>query len=297
MSDARKTILVSGASGLIGRALCLELTARGHRARKLSRARGDVLWNPSDGRIDAGALDGIDTVVHLAGEGVAQRWSPDVRKRILRSRVDGADLLVRQILRQERPLDFISSSGTNYYGYEQGQPVDEQSVSGTGFLAEVCRAWESAARPLEAVGQRVALVRAGVVLSPRGGALKKLLPPFKAGLGGRLGSGRQMMSWISLADLVQVYLRCIEDRQLSGPINAVAPAAVTNREFTKALGRMLKRPTILPLPSAIIKILFGEMGRETLLSNLEVLPTRLEEAGFTWRHPDIETALKACLRT
>ncbi len=291
-----KAILVTGATGLVGRALCVELRRRGHTVRTLSRSRGDVRWDVDAGTLDAGAMEGIDAVVHLAGEPVAQRWSKDRRARILRSRVDSAKLLVNAILQQAQRPDFICASGINYYGYNCGGPVDESRPSGEGFLAEVCRQWEGAAQPLASAGVRTVFTRIGLVLSGEGGALAKMLPAFKLGLGGRLGRGTQLMSWIALSDLVQILCRCVEDTSLSGPINAVAPEAVTNAEFTKAFGRVLRRPTICSVPCSVVNLLFSEMGRETLLANVGAVPERLQAAGFEWQQPDLEGCLRKCIQ-
>jgi len=290
-----KTVLVTGATGLIGRALCPLLQASGHQVRSLSRSAGDYRWDPAQGHLDAAALEGVDSVIHLAGESVAQRWTAAAKRRIVDSRVQRSGLLVRGILQQQRPISYISASGINYYGYARSACVDESADSGSGFLAEVCRQWEGAAQPLVAAGQRCIFVRTGVVLSPEGGALAKLLPPFKAGLGGKVGSGGQMMSWISLNDLARIYLHCVEDAGLDGPLNAVAPHAVTNLEFTRAIGAALKRPTALPLPALAVKLLFGEMGRETLLSDLAVEPARLQAIGFSWEQPYIDQTLQQLL--
>lgn len=294
--NSKKTILVTGATGLIGGALCPLLEAKGHTVRPLSRSSGKYRWDPAAGEIDPAALDGVDAVIHLAGESVAQRWSAAAKRRILESRVQSSALLVGEILKREHPVSYISASGVNYYGFISQTPVDESAASGQGFLAEVCRQWEGAAQPLVAAGQRCVFVRTGVVLSPQGGALAKLLPPFKAGLGGKVGSGRQMMSWISLEDLARVYLRCVEDEALVGPLNAVAPQAVTNLEFTHAIGAAIKRPTAIPLPAFAVKLMFGEMGQETLLSDLPVEPAQLQAMGFTWQHEKIDAALNALLQ-
>lgn len=291
-----KTILVSGASGLVGRPLCSALEAKGYSVRRLSRSSDDYRWNPENGAIDEAALEGVDAVIHLAGESIAQRWTPAAKERILKSRVEGAELLVREILKQGRAIDYISASGTSYYGIESNEPKDENGALGDGFLAGVTRDWEAAAGPLIEAGQRCVFVRTGVVLDEAGGALKKLLTPFKAGVGGRIGNGGQIMSWIALEDLVRVFIHCLEDGSLQGPVNAVSPQSVSNQEFTKALGKVLGRPTIFPLPSAVVKTLFGEMGSETILSNLHVKPSKLESANFSWDFPELESALEHNLR-
>jgi uncharacterized protein (TIGR01777 family) len=254
-----------------------------------------VQWDVAAGKLDAAALNGIDGVIHLAGESVAQRWTDTAKQRILQSRVQSTRLLVDAILQQEQRPAFISASGISYYGIEVEPFVDESSPTGPGFLAEVTRQWEAAAQPLTDAGVRTAFLRTGIVLSTKGGALAKMLPPFKLGVGGRIGDGRQKMSWISLADLVQAYVFAVENTSLRGAINAVAPQCVTNTEFTKTLGKVLGRPTIFPVPAAMVKMFFGEMGKETVLSDLGVLPQRLSELGFRWQHPQLEQALIATL--
>jgi len=293
--NTAKTILVTGASGLVGQALCPLLKSKGHTVRTLSRSSGDHQWDPAAGEIDPAALDEIDVVIHLAGESVAQRWTHAAKRRILDSRVQSSELLVREILKREQSITYISASGINYYGYVKDEPVDETSDSGDGYLAEVCRQWEAAAEPLTGKQGRSVFVRTGVVLSPEGGALAKLLPPFKAGLGGKVGSGEQMMSWIGLSDLARIYLFCVEDESVSGPINAVTPEAVTNLVFTKAIGSAIGRPTAIPLPTFAVKLMFGEMGRETILSDLSVKPTSLKDAGFKWEHENINEAIREIL--
>ena len=290
-----RTVLVSGATGLVGRALCARLTTRGHTVRTLSRRRGDVSWDLDKGTIDSNAMDGVDAVVHLAGEPVAQRWTPAAKERILQSRVKSTQLLVDAMLKARGTRAFISASGINFYGYARKRPVDEGSAPGSGFLAGVCHEWESAARPLDSRDIRAVFIRTGIVLSPAGGALAKMLPAFRLGLGGPIASGRQRMSWIGLEDLVEIYLRAIEDPACRGPVNAVAPEAIDNRTFTKTLGSVLRRPAILPLPAFAVKALFGEMGRETLLSDLAVVPEALRSLSQAWRHAGLESALRHCL--
>lgn len=212
------------------------------------------------------------------------------------SRAYGTALLAHEILKAGRRAPLICASGTNFYGYERDDPVDERSTSGNGFLAEVCRRWEGAGRALEDAGIRTVYVRTGMVLSAHGGALPRMLPVFKSGVGGRIGSAEQQMSWISLPDLVAVYRRAIEDTDLSGPINAVAPKPVRNREFTRTLAHLLHRPSLFPVPAGVVRILVGQMGRETLLADLAVIPRRLREAGFQWQTPSLYEALSDCIR-
>ncbi|MGJ8638885.1 MAG: TIGR01777 family oxidoreductase [Opitutaceae bacterium] len=292
MSES-KTVLVTGATGLVGRPLCEALVDRGHILRRLSRSEdADYTWDVEKGAMDAAAMEGVDAVIHLAGETVAQTWNQGAKERILRSRVDSTRLLAEEMLKQEKPPAFISASGISYYGTERAEPVDETVDSGDGFLAEVTRQWEGAAQPLVEAGVRVAFLRTGIVLTKEGGALAKMFTPFKMGVGGRIGNGTQQMSWLSLPDMVNVYVFALENDSVSGPINAVAPQPVSNKVFSKTLGFVIGRPTIFPLPKAVVKLFFGEMGEETVLSNLAVLPKRLQELGFEWQQPDLEDALR-----
>ena len=291
-----KTILVTGANGLIGYALRQQLKTKGYNVRTLSRSGDGATWDIEAGTISDGTLDDVDAIIHLAGEPIAQRWTEETKRRIIDSRVNSIRILVKEILKQPNPPVYIGASGINFYGYNRKQPVDEQSETGAGFLAEVCRKWEGAAEPLTEAGIRTVFVRTGIVLSAEGGALAKMLTPFKLGVGGRIGSGNQSMSWIGLQDLVELYGFALEADQLSGPINAVAPNPVSNKVFTKELGRALGRPTIFPLPSTVIKMLFGEMGQETILADLTVIPKRAEQAGFSWTTPDLPAALEACFQ-
>lgn len=291
-----RAVLVSGASGLVGRALCEALVERGHKVSTLSRGSGDFTWDVRAGELDLRALDGVDVIVHLAGETVAQRWTTQAKSRIMHSRVDSTRLLVNAALAQRYPPALVMASGANYYGFDRSDVVDEADASGRGFLAEVCRQWEGAAEPMRKAGGRVVWLRTGMVLSKKGGALAKMLPAFRLGLGGRIGSGEQRISWIGLMDLVRMFLLAIEDEQLEGAVNAVAPKSVSNQAFTDALGRVLRRPTVIPVPKSVVRLAFGEMGQETLLANVAVRPTRLIDRGFEWLNPDIETALSDALK-
>ena len=290
---------MTGSSGLIGSALLKYLTKKGYSVSLLKRSKvleaNEFFWDPSRGEIDELALKGIDVVVHLAGEPIAQRWSSSAKKRIVNSRVNGTRLVAETIAQSKALPSLICASGINYYGDQPEGIVDESSPPGLGFLAEVCQQWESAANPAIQAGVRVVFMRTGIVLSGHGGALAKMLPFFKSGLGGRIGHGQQLMSWISLPDLVLAYVFAVENESLQGAVNAVAPEPVTNSKFTKTLGKVLGRPTVLPLPIGLVKMLFGEMGRETVLSNLGVLPKSLNELGFEWQQAELETALKQTL--
>lgn len=286
-------ILVTGASGLIGRPLCDALKQRGHSVRTLSRSEsGDFQWDVENHSIDEAAVEGVDVVIHLAGESVAQRWSDAAKARILNSRVDSTKLLVDAILKQEKRPALISASGISYYGIDRAGLLDEEASTGGGFLAEVTRQWEGAAKPLVDAGLRTVFLRTGIVLSKEGGALAKMLTPFKMGVGGRIGSGRQQMSWVSLPDLVAMFVFAVENESVCGVINAVAPKPISNLEFTKVLGKVLSRPTFFPLPAAVVKTLFGEMGKETVLSDLGVIPAKLQSLGFEWDSPDLEHTLR-----
>lgn len=293
--NTSKTVLVSGGTGLVGRALCRELSRRGHSARLLSRSRGDVSWDIAAGTLDSGAMDGVDVVVHLAGEPVVQRWMRAAKARILSSRVDSARLLVDTILQQTQCPDFICASGINFYGYQCGSGVTEASPLGDGFLAEVCRQWEGAAQPLVDAGVRTVFARLGLVLSAKGGALPRMLLPFRLGVGGRIGSGEQYMSWVSLPDVVGSLLMAIEDRSIEGPLNVVSPEPVHNVDFVKTLGEVLKRPTLCPLPEVAVKAFFGAMGMETLCSDVGVVPQRLIDLDYQWEYPDLRTCFAACV--
>ncbi len=291
-------VAITGAGGLVGRELAAFLTSGGHEVIRLVRAKADIApdqahWSPSTGEIAAQALEGLDAVVHLAGENIASgRWNPERKRKIHASRVDGTSLLARTLAGLKvKPKTLISASAIGYYGNRGNTVTDEDSEHGAGFLSDVCRAWEAAAEPAAAAGIRVVNLRIGVVLSARGGALAKMRTPFKFGVGGVVGNGEQFMSWIMLDDLVGAIHFALQNTALEGAVNATAPAPVNNREFTKTLGAVLGRPTLLPLPTAAVRVLFGEMGEELLLSGAQVLPHKLTEAGFSFEHPDLKNAL------
>lgn len=297
-----QTVVVAGASGLVGRALVAALTARGHRVRRLVRrapaASDEVRWDPATGACDLGELGEADAVINLAGENLAAgRWTAARREAILRSRVDTTRTLVAAVKRTaRRPEVFINASATGIYGDRGDEVLTEASAAGTGFLADVCRAWEEPLAALPA-GVRAVALRTGVVLTPQGGALAKMLPAFRLGVGGRLGNGRQWMSWITLDDLVGAIGHVLVDPRCQGPVNAVAPTPVTNAAFTAALGAALRRPAILPVPVFALRLLFGQMADEALLSSARVEPKALLDTGFEFRHRGIETALRqACAK-
>ncbi len=294
-------VLVSGSTGLVGTALCRSLESDGHDVVRLVRsdpgpAAGDrVRWDPARGTLDAENLSGLDGVVHLAGENIASgRWSEDRKARIRGSRVEGTKLLCDALSKVDRkPSVFVGASAIGYYGERGDEVVDEGSAMGEGFLAEVSRDWEAAAAGLQYEGIRVTHARIGAVLAKDGGLLQRVAMLFRLGLGGRLGDGRQSMSWVSLDDLVAILRRALEDDAFRGPVNAVSPSPVTNAEFTRVLGRVLKRPTILPVPAFALRFVLGEMADALLLSSCRVRPRRLEEAGYHFLHPDLEGALRA----
>ena len=295
-----KSVLVSGASGLVGRALQGFLETQGHSVRGLvrraARKEGEFQWDPAAGTIDPAALAGVDAVIHLGGENVAGgRWTAARKAAIWSSRVDGTRTLAKGIAARpvgERPEVFVSAAAVGFYGDQGDAVLGESAGLGAGFLAEVCEAWEGELAAVEALGVRTVALRTGVVLSPAGGALAKMLPAFMIGAGGRLGSGRQWMSWITPDDLGAMYLRAVLDPTWRGAFNAVAPTAVTNAEFTATMARVLRRPAVFPVPAAVLKLIFGEMAEETLLASTRAVPDRAARAGFVWRQPELETALR-----
>jgi len=294
-------VAITGSTGLVGTELKAFLLEHGHQPVAVVRGRGagtgEISWDPKAGRLDAGCLSGIDAVVNLAGENIAAgRWTGARKREILESRVVGTRLLCERMAQASpRPRTLVSASASGFYGDRGEETLVESSPPGRGFLAEVSRAWEDATSAARDAGVRVVHLRIGVVLSRKGGALAKMLPPFKLGVGGVLGDGTQYMSWITLEDLVRAIAHCLTVDGISGPVNAVAPRPVTNHEFTKTLGRVLRRPTILPVPAVALEVLLGEMGRELLLSSTRVRPAALEGAGFEFLYPALEEGLRAAL--
>ena len=294
-------VSLTGSSGLVGRALAQSLAASGHEVLRLVRSKsglqsGEFYWNPQTGELDRDGLEGADAVVHLAGETIAARWTP-ARKALIRdSRIWSTRLLAETLGSLQRPPSvFISSSAIGYYGDRGSELLREESSPGSGFLSEVCRAWESETERAEPFGVRVVRLRTGIVLSAAGGALAKMLLAFRLGLGGRLGSGDQYMSWISLEDTVGAITHALLTEKLRGPVNMVAPNPVTNREFTAVLGKVLGRPTIFPVPAFALRLAAGEMGEELLLSSARVEPAKLKSSGYLFRHPTLEQALRSAL--
>ena len=296
-------IVVSGSSGFIGTALCASLAEGGHRVIRLRRggttAGDDIAWDPEAGTIDAGALEGVDAVVNLAGEGIGERrWSDEQKQRIRESRVRGTATLAGAIAACSTPPGvLVSGSAVGIYGDRGDEVLTEDSAPGDDFLAEVCTAWEAETRPAAEAGVRVVHLRTGIVLGTHGGALQRLLLPFRLGLGGKQGSGRQWMSWITLADTVAAIRRSIDDATLHGAVNLAAPNPVRNAEFAKTLGKVLHRPTVLPTPMLPLKIRFGaELVEKLLLVSQRVEPQRLQAAGFEFAHPTLEVGLQSLLR-
>lgn len=297
-----QTIAITGASGLLGKALTASLSADGHRVLRLVRheaGAGEISWDPAGGRLDPAALEGVDAVVHLSGESVARRWTTERMRAIWDSRVLSTDLLVRTLARLARkPAVLVSASAIGIYGHRRNEVLTEDSTVATGresFLAGVCRAWEDAAAPARAAGIRTVQVRMGIVLSPNGGALRLMLPPFRLGLGGRVGDGTQWMSWIALDDVVGAIQHSLLRPELSGPVNLVAPEPATNDEFTRCLAAVLGRPAFIPVPALAFRLALGRMAEETVLASQRVAPLRLRDSGYTFQYPELEGALRHLL--
>jgi len=296
-------VLLSGSSGLVGSALIPVLTGGGHQVARLVRSEpapggSEVRWDPEAGEIRKAALEGVEAAVHLAGESIAAgRWTAAKRARILKSRVKGTQLLAEALAGLKQPPKvLVSASAVGYYGDRGDEALTENSGSGSAlFLSNVCRQWEAAAEPAADAGIRVVNLRFGVILSAAGGALPRLLTPFRMGVGGRLGSGKQYMAWIALDDVVGAIVHVLTTEALRGPVNAVAPQPVTNREFTKTLGRVLGRPTVFPMPAFAARLAFGQMADELLLASQRVEPAKLLASGYQFRFPELEAALRHLL--
>jgi uncharacterized protein (TIGR01777 family) len=297
-------IAVGGSTGLVGSALVPFLTTGGHEvltlARANSKSRGaagsTVDWNPADGTIDTASLEGCDAVVHLGGHNIACRWSDSTKQLLKGSRVESTSLLARTLAGMNNPPKvFVCASAIGFYGDRGDDVMTEASPPGPRFISELCQAWEDATAPASDAGIRVVNLRIGVVLSPKGGALKKMLLPFKLGAGGIVGNGKQCWSWIALDDLVRTILHCVQTESLSGPVNGTAPGVISNREFTKTLGKVLRRPTIFPMPTFIVKAAFGEMGEELMLAGTRCDSSRLVNSGFEFAYPTLEPALRHLL--
>ena len=289
-------IAISGSTGLVGSSLAAALQAEHGQVTRLVRkdpAACDVLWDPQATAFDAAPLAGCEAVVHLAGENIASgRWNTAKKSQIRQSRVQSTQVLARALANAEKkPRVFVSASAIGYYGDTGETLLREQSPAGDDFLAEVCQAWEAATQPARDAGIRVVNLRIGVVLSKTGGALAKMLTPFRLGLGGRVGNGRQYWSWIALPDLVGVIRHALACEALEGPVNTVAPAPVTNAEFTRILGRVLGRPTLFPLPAFMARAMLGEMADALLLSSTRVSAEKLQQSGYRFEYPELESAL------
>lgn len=298
-------IAITGSTGLIGTALTDALHQAGHAVTPVIRSSTPVRtnkrvirWKILSGEIDRDKLEGHDVIIHLAGANISgQRWTPSFKQEILESRIKGTRLLCNAILHMKKPPQvWLSASAVGYYGSGLSDGfLEEGSPSGDDFLAGICREWEEATRPAESAGIRVVNLRFGVVLSTRGGALFKMLPVFKMGLGGKLGSGRQMMSWVSIDEIPGIILHLLNNPKISGPVNIVAPRAVSNIEFTQALSKILNRPAVLPVPELVVKFLLGEMGQSLILNGANIVPGKLLKSGYQFKYPDIDSALRQCL--
>lgn len=292
-------VVVSGASGLIGSALVPSFREAGHEVLRLVRrepsAADEIPWDPARGELDAAQLEGVHAVVNVGGATIGKRWTESRKREILDSRVDTTTLLTETAARLEpRPLVYLGAGGVGIYGDRGDEILTEESTLGGGFLADVGRAWEAAADAARDAGIRVVTFRQGVVLTKRGGALPRMLTPFKLGVGGRIGSGKQWFSWVALHDLVAAYSFALE-KDVAGAVNLCAPGPVTNAQLADALGKTLRRPTILPTPALAIRALFGEMGETVLLEGQRALPARLLDAGFEFSAPSVEIALSRAL--
>jgi uncharacterized protein (TIGR01777 family) len=300
---ARQRVVVTGASGLVGKRLCAELERDGAEViRAVRRPIGpqprELSWNPDFNQIEAAKLEGVDAVVHLAGENISEhRWTDVFKQRLRDSRLRGTRLISETLAKLTiKPRAFICASAIGYYGSRGDEQLTESAAPGDDFLAHVCRDWEEACQAARDAGIRVVNARIGVVLSADGGALKKMLTPFKLGLGGRIGSGRQYMSWISLDDLSSVLQFALANESLSGPVNAVTPNPLTNAEFTQTLGHVLSRPTLFPMPEFAARLAFGEMADALLLSSTRVVPQALTQVGYHFKYAELEPALRHLLR-
>lgn len=296
-------IAITGATGLIGTALSKSLAAEGAEILAVTRRVGPlspgltrVHWDPEKAEIESSALEGVDVVFHLAGESIGQRWTGARKERIRKSRVEGTRLLVDGLGKLARPpAALMSASGINFYGDGGDEELRESSPPGDGYLPELCQAWEAEAARASEFGARTVSLRTGLVLSARGGALAKMLLPFKLGLGGPLGSGKQWMSWIHIEDIVGAYRFAMDRQDIRGPLNATAPQPVRQRDFAKALGKALGRPAVVPTPGFAMRLAFGEMGQTLLLEGQKVLPHRLQQAGYSFRHPELDESLEDVL--
>ena len=294
-------VAITGSTGLVGTEVSRSLEGTGDKSLRLVRrdpsSANEIFWDPIKGALETEQLHGLDAVIHLAGENIASgRWTSAKKERIRNSRVANTNFLCRQLGElSEPPKTLIAASAIGYYGDRGSELCDEGVPPGEGFLPEVCVDWEAATQPARNAGIRVVNLRIGVVLTPRGGALAKMLFPFKMGVGGRIGSGQQVWSWITLQDLVRVIRRCLEDENFVGAVNAVAPNPVSNNDFTKTLGRVLGRPTLFPMPAFMAKLALGDMAEWLLLASSQVVPTKLTKNNFEFLYPELEPALRKML--
>lgn len=295
-------VAVTGSTGLVGSLLVPALSSAGHEALRLVRhppaGKDEIFWDPDIGQLDEASLEGIGAVVHLAGENIAaRRWNADQKARIRDSRIHGTHVLATALARLKTPPKvLVAASAVGFYGDRGDGVLTEESAGGQGFLADVCREWEAAADPARQKGIRVVHLRFGVVLSPKEGALKKMLPAFRLGVAGVIGNGKQYWSWISVDDAAGAILHALANESLRGPVNGVSPQPATNREFTKTLGNVLKRPTLLPMPAFAARLVLGEMADALLLASDRVEPRKLAASGYRFRHPDLKTALRELLK-
>lgn len=291
-------VLISGAGGLVGSELRASLESDGHEVVKLTRSQPEpgenaIRWDPNAGSLNVSALEGIDAAVHLAGENIAGYWTSNKKEEILQSRVNGTKLLADSLARlQDPPEVMVCASASGFYGDRGDEVLTEESSSGEGFLADVCRKWEAAAQPARDQGIRVAHMRFGIIFSPDGGALRLMSLPFKMGVGGDLGSGEQYMSWVALEDVAGAIRHVINHREIEGPVNVGAPHPVRNEELTKTMGNVLSRPTFFKVPEFAGKTIMGEMAEEMLFVSQRMEPVRLLETGYGFRHPRLEGALR-----
>jgi uncharacterized protein (TIGR01777 family) len=299
-TNSMASVAITGATGLVGLALADRLKANGTRVIRLSRraAPETVVWDPAQELADVGPLENLHAVVHLAGENIGgRRWSDEQKRKLRDSRVTGTRNLVRSLARLKSPPQvLVCASATGFYGDRGDEILDESSPSGTGFLADLCREWEAAADEASQLGIRVVKTRFGIVLSKDGGALQKMLFPFKMGVGGRIGSGEQHWSWVALPDVIAAIQYAMATPSLSGPVNVVAPIPPTNAEFTRTLAHALHRPAIFPMPAVAARLALGEMADELLLASTRVVPRKLEASGFTFEFSHLETALRDALK-
>jgi uncharacterized protein (TIGR01777 family) len=290
-------VLVTGATGLVGSALVPALTSSGHEVFRLTRSEAkegnDITWSPESRDLPKARLEGMDAVVHLAGENIAAtRWNAKVKERLYKSRVTNTTFLCETLAQLQRPpRTVICASAIGYYGERGAEILTESAAPGTGFLADLCRDWEAACEPARKAGMRVVNLRIGVVLSPHGGGLRQMLTPFRMGVGGVIGSGHQYWSWVAVDDVVGAIRHCLEHSEMTGSVNVTAPNPVTNREFTKTLGKVLHRPTIFPMPAFAARLALGEMADDLLLGSARVMPNRLSESNYRFQYPHLESAL------